>query len=508
MPQRIDVPGMGIVEFPDGMDDEAIAAAIKQNAAPSVADEVGAGEAVMIGAGREVDRLLKGAQQLWHGATGNDKALDALRAEQSSNDKAFAELQQRRPVATAVGGALPMMAVPMSGAGGALGLMGRAALSGGLMEGMKYGSLEERLTRGAVGAAGGAAGAGVGATVAKVLKPGAGGDALSTPALRAADRLGVKLTAGQKTQSPALINMENYLSRSPGSSGMMQSAQRAQQSAYNRAAARAMGETADDLGERTFSVARDRIGSEFDRLQGITSPQLSNDFLNTIAKLDTENAARGAFKNADIEKLVDKSLDLAVKGKLSGQAYKEIRSEISSSAERAFRAGDSTLGQAYKAVRKSLDDAAEQSLSAADKKAWAAAREQWKAYKTLTKSNVSEAGNVSPARVAAAVRREGDALRTGRATGELADLARIGEAVKGAQNPNSGQLAQQMLFSNPLTGVPLAVGNAALAATYTRPLVQRYLAGGVDVGATGRGLLGASGAGAGEVGLLSWLGAR
>jgi hypothetical protein len=31
MPQQIDVPGMGIVEFPDGMDDDQIAAAIKQN---------------------------------------------------------------------------------------------------------------------------------------------------------------------------------------------------------------------------------------------------------------------------------------------------------------------------------------------------------------------------------------------------------------------------------------------------------------------------------------------
>lgn len=32
MPQRIEVPGMGIVEFPDGMSDDQIAAAIKQNA--------------------------------------------------------------------------------------------------------------------------------------------------------------------------------------------------------------------------------------------------------------------------------------------------------------------------------------------------------------------------------------------------------------------------------------------------------------------------------------------
>ena len=31
MPQRIEVPGMGVVEFPDGMSDEQIAGAIKQN---------------------------------------------------------------------------------------------------------------------------------------------------------------------------------------------------------------------------------------------------------------------------------------------------------------------------------------------------------------------------------------------------------------------------------------------------------------------------------------------
>jgi hypothetical protein len=36
MPQRIDVPGMGIVEFPDGMSDGAIAAAIKSNMKSSV----------------------------------------------------------------------------------------------------------------------------------------------------------------------------------------------------------------------------------------------------------------------------------------------------------------------------------------------------------------------------------------------------------------------------------------------------------------------------------------
>jgi len=38
MPQQIDVPGQGIVEFPDGMTDDAIAAAIQRNSAPPPPD--------------------------------------------------------------------------------------------------------------------------------------------------------------------------------------------------------------------------------------------------------------------------------------------------------------------------------------------------------------------------------------------------------------------------------------------------------------------------------------
>jgi hypothetical protein len=38
MPQQIDVPGMGVVEFPDGMDDDAITAAIQKNLQPATAE--------------------------------------------------------------------------------------------------------------------------------------------------------------------------------------------------------------------------------------------------------------------------------------------------------------------------------------------------------------------------------------------------------------------------------------------------------------------------------------
>jgi hypothetical protein len=119
------------------------------------------------------------------------------------------------------------------------------------------------------------------------------------------------------------------------------------------------------------------------------------------------------------------------------------------------------------------------------------ARKEWGAFKTLSKSNVAEAGNVSAARAAAAVRGQGPGLRAGRLDGELADIARIGEAFKGVQNPNSGQLMNQMMFSNPLTGLPMLAGNKAAAALYMSPLGQRYFSNGlIDLGEAGQGLLG------------------
>jgi hypothetical protein len=312
--------------------------------------------------------------------------------------------------------------------------------------------------------------------------------------LDAAERIGYKPSPAQIANNPGMAAFENYLLRSPGSSGAMQQVANANQSALNRAGAKAMGETADSLDEGVFAAAQSRIGSEFDRLSQITKPDLTGGFLTTLAKVDGDNLARGSFASKKVSELVDKGLDLAAKNNLDGKAYKEIRTALSNEAQSAFKSGDATVGQAYKSLVSALDDAAKGSLSKADQQAWDAARKQWGAFKTLTKSNVAEGGNISAARTAAAVRAGGPALRTGKASGELADIARLGEAFKGVANPNSGQLTQQMLYGNPLTGVPMMLGNKAAAAAYLSPLGQRYFARGLlDVGETGQSLLSRAG---------------
>lgn len=444
----------------------------------------------VIGAGRATDQLVKGVQQLYYKARGDQKAQDALAEESRANDAAYAPLKEARPWATGIGEAIPDLALMASTRGSPTAVMLRSAGAAAAPGALKYGTFDERASRALIGGLGGGLGAAGGMLFNRVLQP-AGASAVSVgkEAIEAANRVGYKPTAAQITQSPALANFENFLAKNPGSAGVMQRAAEANQTALNTAGARAMGETASDLGEGTFKAAEARIGGEFSRLGQVTQPNLGNNFLNSLAKIDSANAARGPFRNKTVDSLVDKGLDLAASGKLSGTAYKEIRTELANAAQAAYKAGDATTGRAYKDVVAALDDAAKGSLSKADQEAWDAARQQWSAFKTLSKGNVAEAGNVSAPRVASVVRRNGPGLRTGNAQGDIADIARVGEAFKGVQNPNSGGMVNQLAYQNVL-GPLMMAGNRGLAGAYMSPIGQRYMANGLlNVGKPGEVLL-------------------
>jgi hypothetical protein len=486
------------LEFPDGTDPQVVQGAVKrlmadaQARAQAAPDAPNAAQAALIAAGRGSDKIVQGVRQAYNWATGDQKTLDGMVANEAEKDALYKPLSEAHPVATSLGELAPSLAVaPLTGGTSFWGAAGANAIPAFL----RYGSAEERLKNAALDGAVAGVGAKGGQLIARVLKPaGVGTEGASKTVLDAAERVGYKPTPAQITQSPGMQAFENYLLRTPGSSGTMQKVASANQTALNRAGARAVGEAADTLDEGVFAAAKSRIGAEFDRLGAATKPQIGDDFINALAKVEADNAARGSFRAGNIDKLVEKGLDLAAKGDLDGKAYKEIRTALSNEAQSAFRSGDATTGQAYKSIRDALDSAAKKSLSESDQKAWDFARDQWQAFKTLSKSNVAEAGNVSAPRAAAAVRSANPSFRTGGMSGDLADIARIGEAFKGVPNPTSGQLAQQMLFSNPITGVPLLLGNKMTAAAYMSPLGQRYFSRGLlDVGQTGEAMLGRAG---------------
>jgi hypothetical protein len=114
-------------------------------------------QSTLIGAGRTTDRVIKGMQQLYYGATGDKQAQQQLAQQAADDDAAYAPLKQARPWATGIGESLPAMVIP-AGGGATLGAtVARQAIAGSLPGLLSYGSASDRLQNGAWGAAAGAA---------------------------------------------------------------------------------------------------------------------------------------------------------------------------------------------------------------------------------------------------------------------------------------------------------------------------------------------------------------
>lgn len=155
-----------VISAPEGATQEEVLAYAKSHmpatdtkAAPaklSEADTPGIGMSALIGAGRTVDRLSKGVQQLYYGATGNKAAQADLKARAEEEDRLYKPLQEARPFATGLGEAVPSMVVPMGGSTTLLGNMVRLALAAGAPAALEYGTPKDRALR-TLEAAGGAA---------------------------------------------------------------------------------------------------------------------------------------------------------------------------------------------------------------------------------------------------------------------------------------------------------------------------------------------------------------
>jgi hypothetical protein len=164
-----------VFEGPEGATQDQVLGFAQQHfahapAAPAVTvapDDPGAIMSALIGAGWTFDRVVKGMQQIYHGAKGDEKALADLKTNADEEKRLYEPLAQKHPIATAIGETLPAMAIPVGGTAGLAATVGKLAVAGALPGALEYGSAGERAKRGALGAAGAVAG---GAVVPKVVE--------------------------------------------------------------------------------------------------------------------------------------------------------------------------------------------------------------------------------------------------------------------------------------------------------------------------------------------------
>lgn len=159
--QRIDVPGYGLIDFPANMSDEAIVKAIRnlplKQPKATLSEDPGAAQSMLIGAGRTTDRVVKGMQQLYYGAKGDDAKLAELKGQAAEDDRLYAPLQEARPWSTGMGEAAPSMLMPVGGSTTLLANALRFGAAGAVPGMLEYGSAGDRFQRGVVGGASGAA---------------------------------------------------------------------------------------------------------------------------------------------------------------------------------------------------------------------------------------------------------------------------------------------------------------------------------------------------------------
>lgn len=193
-------------------------------------EDPGFGNSLVIGAGRTFDRVGKGMQQLYYGATDNKQKLQELKQSAADDDIAYKPLQEARPFATGIGESVPSMVIPGGGAatwtGNAL-RMGAAAAVPAMLE---YGDAGDRLLKGVIAGGAGAAlpaagalfksaktfaeplyGAGRNAIVGRTLNRVAGDDAANViQRLKSAQPLipGSMPTAAQVAENGGIAAME------------------------------------------------------------------------------------------------------------------------------------------------------------------------------------------------------------------------------------------------------------------------------------------------------------
>ncbi len=161
-------------------------------------DDPGAMMSALIGAGWTFDRISKGMQQLYYGGKSkfesptlsslvvgkpSERKLAELKDVADEEERLYKPLQDKHPIATAIGETLPALAIPVGGTAGVAATAGKLAAAGAVPGMLEYGSAGERAKRGAIGAAGAVAG---GVVVPKVVEAAVKGVPAVARATRAA----------------------------------------------------------------------------------------------------------------------------------------------------------------------------------------------------------------------------------------------------------------------------------------------------------------------------------
>ena len=319
--------------------------------------------------------------------------------------------------------------------------------------------------------------------------------------VEAAEREGIKLTAGQATNSKTLRNVEAGLAELPLSASAQGQIYAGQHQAFNRAVLRKAGIDSDDAGPDVINKAYTSIGKEFDDLASRTKVSIDKKFFDDIDEITRKFASKLKINESPIVRSIKEEFDgyrglLNKSPRMEGPEFQRISSEFKELA-RAQKDGSWAQKTLYK-YASALDDALERSFTPTTstgtqvsvKGSPLAGRqvstqvnrgeqsgllEQWKSvrnrYRNLLQIDKAVRGGDAASEVAGDI--PFGSFKTavksfdpgyGRGRGDFNDLSRIASLLQSSIPPNSGTAARQ-LMQRSLQGEP--IGKAMRQAAIT-----------------------------------------
>lgn len=466
MPQRIDVPGMGVVEFPDGMSDKDIVAAIKRNmtaqqpaqpqdqgpstvsdVAMSGASGLAKGVINLAGLPGDVQNLLRAGLRA-AGVSVPDNlpmpniALMGLPVPAPSSSDIQGKVEDmtgkfHEPQTTAGQYAQTLGEFAPAAIGGEAGLVKKAAqVALPALASETAGQVAQNVSpalepyaRAAGAVVGGLAPAGL----AKAVTP------LDIPmerkaALGVLKKEGVDVTAGQATGRKSVQYAESEIGGGAAANKLDK-----QQSQFTKAVLSRIGVNADRATPDVIDKAYKQIGQKFDKLAKSNNVTVGNKLSSDLTSIADEYHALGGTAP-----VVAGTVDAlkAIQGQMSGKTYQAVASRL---ARQARTTKDPELKFALQDIRSALDDAFERTLAAKGQtdalNQLKEARRQYRDFVTIERAATGAGadtamGVISPLRLRTAVASMGR-REYARGKRDLGELARAGTAIM-SPLPQSG----------------------------------------------------------------------
>ncbi|MFX1725012.1 hypothetical protein [Stenotrophomonas sp. AS1] len=365
-------------------------------------------------------------------------------------------------------GQVAQVAIPVGGvAGRATTLLGRAApyagaaARGGAFSGAQPVSGDEsRLTNALLGAGSGVAGQGIAAGLGTVANRAR--NALSPAVQRsieAAQHAGIPLRAAQVSDSQFLKTVQSAMDAVPlsGAGGMA----RRQQEAFNRAVGRTFGADEAYLDDAVMAGARQRIGQTYNDVYARNNITLDDEAIRRMLEIEGRAATNLTPDNAQVVRnQVQRVLDAFEDGQVPGARYQNLRGDLADVMD------GSATGRLVRALRGEVDASAARSVGGADAEALRQANAQWANMRTAESALQQVAGaggNIRPASLYPLVRNG--------STGEMRELAQIGQNVLKDPIANSGTAQRELVYSM------LGLGGGGFLASRDNPWLQAAGAG-------------------------------